>query len=379
MKHLSTIKLAKAIQDKKISAFEACEFYLKRIEKLNPKLNAVITVNSKVLEQAKALDKKGLSGKFLQGVPMLVKDMFCTKNIRTTAGSKMLENFIPSYTASVVQRLEDAGALILGKCNQDEFAMGNSNETSFFGACKNPWNLGLSPGGSSGGSAAAAAASLAPFSLGTDTGGSIRQPSHFCNVCGIKPTYSRASRFGMIAYASSLDQAGPIAKKVEDCAFILHLMCGQDEKDSTTSSKPVPFWHKKLNANIKHLKIGCFEPEGLSGEVQESLLQTKKALKHTKIKNISFPLLKYSASVYYLIAFSEASSNLARYDGIRYGYKTRQQTSSLSEFYKKTRGEGFGEEVKRRILMGVFCLSEGYFEEYFEKAQKVRRQIKEEF
>ncbi len=381
MEKLSLIEWAQNIRDKKISCQEACSFYLNRLERINPKINAVITTNERALETAKAIDQKGLQGLPLEGVPILVKDMFCTKGLKTTAGSKILNNFIPSYSATVVERLQNAGAIILGKCNQDEFAMGNSNETSYFGFCKNPWNLKHTPGGSSGGSAAAVASSLAPLAMGTDTGGSIRQPSHFCNVVGVKPTYGRVSRYGIIAYASSLDQAGPITKKVRDAALVLHLISGKDGKDSTLSSQPVPPWHQKLNANIKDLKIGWLVEsffEKLTTPVQESLNRTRKTLEENKInvQPVQFPLADYSASVYYLISSSEASSNLARYDGIRYGYSTTKPVSSLEDFYSQTRGEGFGQEVKRRILMGTFCLSQGFYEAYFEKAQRVRRLIR---
>ena len=373
---LSTLDLAQALREKKFSCQEAVSFFLDRISKFNPHLNAVISLNEKALDQAKKLDQKGFSGKPLEGVPILFKDMFCTKNIKTTAGSKILHNFIPPYSAEAADRLVQAGAIVLGKCNQDEFAMGNSNETSIFGAVKNPWNFSHVPGGSSGGSACAVSAGFASASLGTDTGGSIRQPSHFCNIVGVKPTYGRVSRYGIIAYASSLDQAGPMARKVEDCALILHLISGKDPKDMTTSSQQIPLWHKQLKASrIKDLKIGWLEIENLSPPVQKSMNQTKKALKN--IKTIQLPLLKYCVSVYYLISTSEASSNLARYDGIRYGLKSDE--SELIQLYQNARGKGFGKEVKRRILMGTFCLSQGYFSAYFEKAQKVRRLIQEEF
>ena len=377
---LSTCQLALALREKKISCEEAASFFLDRISKLNPALNAVIRVNERLLEKARALDKKGSFEKPLAGVPILFKDMFCTKNIPTTAGSKMLKDFTPPYSAHVVEKLEQAGALILGKANQDEFAMGNSNETSFFGPCRNPWNLKLSPGGSSGGSAAAAAAGLCPAALGTDTGGSVRQPSHLCGIVGVKPTYGRVSRWGIVAYGSSLDQAGPMAKRVKDCALLLHLMSGRDPKDSTSSSQANPPWHEKLNPDIKNFKVGWLQPEGLSAPVKESLSQTRKVLekKGVQIEPVSIPLLSYAPSIYYLISTSEASSNLARYDGIRYGHRA-SKSENLLDFYCKTRGEGFGSEVKRRILMGTFCLSEGSFEDYFEKAGRARRLLFNEF
>ena len=380
MEKLSLIELAQNIRDKKFSCKEVCSFYLNRLKQLNSKINAVITINERALETAQSFDQQGLKGLPLEGVPVLIKDMFCTKDLRTTAGSKILSQFIPSYSATVVERLEQAGAVILGKCNQDEFAMGNSNENSYFGPCKNPWNLKHTPGGSSGGSASAVTAGIAPLAMGTDTGGSIRQPSHFCNVFGIKPTYGRVSRYGIIAYASSLDQAGPITKRVKDSALVLHIISGPDQKDATLSAEPVPAWHEKLNANIKHLKIGWLsEPfsKNWSPLVQESLDLAQKTLKshQVQVQPVRFPLAQYSANVYYLISSSEASSNLARYDGVRYGSSSQNAVSSVEDFYSQTRGEGFGLEVQRRILMGTFCLSHGYYEAYFEKAQRVRRMI----
>lgn len=380
MNTFSLIELAQNIQDKKISCQEACSFYLDKIEKLNPRINAVITVNEHALDTAKKRDQKGLKGLPLEGVPVLIKDMFCTKGLKTTAGSKILENFIPPYSATAVERLEQAGAVILGKCNQDEFAMGNSNENSYFKPCKNPWNLDHTPGGSSGGSAAGVSAGMAPLALGTDTGGSIRQPSHFCGVLGVKPTYGRVSRYGIIAYASSLDQAGPITRQVKDSALVLHLISGPDGKDSALSPQPAPHWHKKLNAKMQHLKIGWLGDsfsKSLAPPVQESLELTRKTLEKNNnfIQSVSFSLSQHSTSVYYLISSSEAGSNLARYDGIRFGKSTQQPFRSLEDFYSQTRGEGFGREVKRRILMGTFCLSQGYYSAYFEKAQKVRRLI----
>jgi len=378
MEKLSLLEVAQSIRDKKTSCKEVASFYLKRIEKINPKINAVITINEDILHQAEQVDKKGTFDRPLEGVPILVKDMFCTQGMKTTAGSKILENFIPPEDATVIKKLKQAGALILGKCNQDEFAMGNTNQNSFFGACKNPWNLEHTPGGSSGGSSAAVAASFTPLALGTDTGGSVRQPSHFCNLVGVKPTYGRISRYGIIAYASSLDQAGPLTKKVQDSALVLNLISGEDEKDSTSSFQEVPLWHQNLNEDIKDYKIGWmvnqFEKE-LSSLVQESLNTTKKTFQKNQIHSVELPLVKYASQTYYLISSSEASSNLARYDGVRYGYRSQKPIKDLIDFYSQTRGEGFGSEVKRRIMMGTFCLSQGYYEAYFEKAQKVRRLI----
>ena len=356
--------------------------FLKRIEKLNSQINSIITVNNQALSLAKNIENN-VNGKPLAGVPILFKDMFCTKGLKTTAASKILENFIPSYSATVVEKLVQAGAIILGKCNQDEFAMGHSTKTSYFGPAKNPWNLNYTPGGSSGGSATAVSAAFSPVSLGTDTGGSIRQPSHFCNLVGVKPTYGRVSRFGIVAYASSLDQAGPIATTVEDCALILHVISGRDERDSTTSDRVVPLWHENLSANVKNLRIGVPKEflQNISPSVQKSLSLAQDVLTKSgaKISDVSLPLSSYFANTYYLISSCEASSNLSRYDGIRYGFSSRESSQSLIDLYSQTRGEGFGSEVKRRILMGTFCLSEGYYEAYFKKAQKVRRLIQEQF
>lgn len=381
------------IREKKISVTELCQFYLDRIESLNPELNAVLTVNSEVLQKAKKIDEDFDKYKELPlvGIPILLKDIFCVKGMKTTAGSKILENFIAPYSAEVVQLLEKAGAVILGKCNQDEFAMGNSNENSAFGSVLNPWNKKYVPGGSSGGSAAAVSAGLCAASIGTDTGGSIRQPSSFCNLVGIKPTYGRVSRYGMIAYASSLDQAGPMTMYVEDSALILEVISGKDKKDSTSFQREIPRWSLRQSAkeiNIKNLKVGWLNKEyaqkSCSPEVMnslqtvEDLLQSHGAL----IKDVSFSLMDMLVPVYYLISNSEASSNLARYDGVRYGYRfdfKDRKPGNLVDFYSQTRGSGFGDEVKRRIIMGTYCLSHGYYDEYYNKASQIRRQIRDEF
>lgn len=377
----SALQIAKDIRENKTSSFEVTAEFLKRIEELDPQINSVITVNERALHLSKNV--KNFDEKPLAGVPILFKDMFCTKGVKTTAASKILENFIPPYSATVVERLEQAGAFVLGKCNQDEFAMGHSTRTSYFGACKNPWNFNYTPGGSSGGSASAVSAGFSPVSLGTDTGGSIRQPAHFCNLVGVKPTYGRVSRFGIVAYASSLDQAGPLAHTVEDCALILYLISGKDEKDSTTSSETVPLWHKNLSADVANLKIGIPKEflKNISSSVEKSLNTAQDVLvkNGAKISEVSLPLSSYFPNTYYLISSCEASSNLSRYDGIRYGFSSQKPPQSLIDFYSQTRGEGFGSEVKRRILMGIFCLSEGYYEAYFRKAQKVRRLIREQF
>ncbi len=379
---LSLFELNKAVQQKKISCLELTEFFLKRIEKLNPQLNAYLAMNLKAKEQAKELDQKDLSQFKLAGLPMGIKDMLCTKDLKTTAASKILENFIPPYDATLVKKLKKQGVVILGKLNQDEFAMGSSNENSYFGAVKNPWNLEFVPGGSSGGSAAAQSAKLAAATIGTDTGGSIRQPASFCGVVGLKPTYGRVSRYGIIAFASSLDQAGPLTANIEDAALMLEVIAGHDPMDATTSQKKVPEFSKNLTRDIKGLKVGILAEAlqgGLHPDVEKSLQSGIEALKKegAEIFEVSLPLLKHSISVYYLIAASEASSNLARYDGVRFGYRApmNESGSTLDEFYSKTRGQGFGKEVKRRIMMGTYCLSSGYIQAYYEKACRVRRLV----
>jgi aspartyl-tRNA(Asn)/glutamyl-tRNA(Gln) amidotransferase subunit A len=379
---LSLCETASLVRDKKISIFELTEFYLKRIEKLNPQINAYLALNSDVLAQAKKLDETNLESLKLAGLPMGIKDMLCTKGIKTTAASKILENFIPPYDSTVVKRLKNQGAVVLGKLNQDEFAMGSSNENSYFGAVKNPWNLDYVPGGSSGGSAAAQAAQLSVATIGTDTGGSIRQPASFCGVVGLKPTYGRVSRFGIIAFASSLDQAGPMTNTVEDAALMLEVISGHDPMDATSSQKGVPEFSKNLSRNIKGLKVGILAEAlqgGLDPDVEKSLKDGIEAIKKegAEIFEVSLPLLKQSISVYYLIAASEASSNLARYDGVRFGFRASMNESgtTLDEFYSQTRGQGFGPEVKRRIMMGTYCLSSGYIQAYYEKACRVRRLI----
>lgn len=378
------------VRNKKISAEELYGFYKARIEKLNPQLNAVLELNPLALKKAKEIDLRfqEYKDRSLVGLPVLLKDIFCVKHTKTTAGSKILENFVAPYSAEVAERLERTGAVILGKCNQDEFAMGTSNENSAFGPTLNPWNKAYVPGGSSGGSAAAVSAGLCGASVGTDTGGSIREPSSFCNLVGVKPTYGRVSRYGMIAYASSLDQAGPMTMYVEDSALILETLAGKDEKDSTSSGRSVPKWSQKLNReNIKNLKIGWLNREDTekfcSPETVKVLKEVVDLFKShgATVQDVFFPLMKMSVPVYYLISTSEASSNLARYDGIRYGKRFDFQDKkprSLEEFYSQNRGEGFGSEVKRRILMGTYCLSSGYYDEYYNKASRIRRQIRDE-
>lgn len=383
--------LTALIRSKKLSVEELCRFYLDRIERFNPELNAVLTTNSFALQKARDIDNHFSSYKErpLVGIPILLKDVFCVKNMKTTAGSKMLENFIAPYSAEVTKRLEKAGAIILGKCNQDEFAMGTSNENSAFGVVLNPWNKEYVPGGSSGGSAAAVSAGLCVASIGTDTGGSIRQPASFCNLIGVKPTYGRVSRYGMIAYASSLDQAGPMTMYVEDNALILEALTGRDSKDSTSAQSDVPKWFlNRGSTNIKKLKVGFLnkkEAESFcSSEVMQVLEQVVNLLQShgAIVEEVSLPLMEVAVPVYYLISTSEASSNLARYDGIRYGSRfdfKNTPPSSLEEFYSQNRGFGFGNEVKRRIIMGTYCLSSGYYDEYYNKASQIRRKMRDEF
>ncbi|MCK5391412.1 MAG: Asp-tRNA(Asn)/Glu-tRNA(Gln) amidotransferase subunit GatA [Deltaproteobacteria bacterium] len=383
-----TIKEASDLINKKeISPVELTQSILDRIQDKDEKLNTYITVLSeKALESAKKAEEEISRGNYLgplHGIPLGLKDIFITKNITTTCGSKMLENFIPPYDATVTQKLLDSGAVILGKNNMDEFAMGSSTETSYFGPTANPWDLQRVPGGSSGGSASATAASLCLGSVGTDTGGSIRQPAALCGVVGMKPTYGRVSRFGMIAFASSLDQAGPITKTVEDTALILNAISGPDPKDSTCVNIPVPDYTLRLKDDIKGLKIGIpkeYFVDGMDKEVEDASRKAISVMEGlgAEIIEISLPHTEYAVLTYYIIAPSEASSNLARYDGVKYGYRT-EGAESLRDMYFKTRAEGFGDEVKRRIMLGTYALSSGYYDAYYLKAQRVRTLIKNDF
>lgn len=380
-----------ALKTKKISAQEMTQFYLNRIEKINPQLNAFLHIDQSALKQAELIDQKIAAGEnvgLLAGLPFGIKDLLCVKNMPTTASSKMLKNFVPPYDATVVKKLKNAGAIIMGKLNLDEFAMGSSNENSHFGSCKNPWNTDYVPGGSSGGSAAAQAARLVMGTIGTDTGGSIRQPSSFCGVVGVKPTYGRVSRFGIVAFASSLDQAGPMVSSVKDAALTLEVICGQDINDGTSSSKPVEAFSQNLNSSVKGLRVAVMKEYHSSDLVDPDIRKTyESAIENLKklgaeIVEVSVPMTKYAVSMYYLISASEASSNLARYDGVKYGHRSDfKDLSSLSldEFYSTNRSEGFGKEVKRRIILGTFCLSSGYFDAYYKKASQVRRLLKNEF
>jgi len=365
---------------------ELSHYFLDRIARFDGELNSVITINTdaalKAAEQADKLIASGDSG-LLTGIPLLHKDIFCTEGLRTSCGSNMLDNFIAPYTATAVRKLEQAGAVTLGKANMDEFAMGSSNETSFYGAVKNPWDLSTVPGGSSGGSAAAVAARLAPLASGTDTGGSIRQPAAFCGITGIKPTYGRVSRYGMIAFASSLDQGGAMAKSAEDAAIMLQAMSGFDEKDSTSTDKPVGDLLSDIDGSVKGLTIGLpkeFFGEDLDEEIRIKIEEAVEAFKSAgaNVKEISLPNINLSVPAYYVVAPAECSANLSRFDGVRFGHRC-DSPKDLEDLYKRSRGEGFGDEVKRRIMMGAYVLSAGYYDAYYKKAQQIRRLIKQDF
>lgn len=386
----SISEIAEAVKSKKLSAKEVTQHFQNRIQSLNGTLNAFTSENPAAMQEAESLDSRISKGEDvgpLAGVPFGIKEMFCTRGLKTTAGSKILENFVPPYDATAVARLKKAGIVVLGKLNQDEFAMGSSNETSFHGPVKNPWNLDCVPGGSSGGSAAAQAARLVAGTLGTDTGGSIRQPASFCGIVGVKPTYGRVSRYGIIAYASSLDQAGPMVSSVRDAALTLEVISGFDEMDATTSQKKVPAWSQNLNADMRGIKIGLMKEymtDGLHADVKKAVENSVDTLKQmgAEIVEISVPMTEFAVPVYYLVAASEASSNLARYDGVKYGFRADFKNLSaveLEEFYGKTRGMGFGDEVKRRIMLGTYCLSSGYYDAFYNKAGQVRRLIMNQY
>ncbi|MEN8391186.1 Asp-tRNA(Asn)/Glu-tRNA(Gln) amidotransferase subunit GatA [Acinetobacter indicus] len=385
---LSIRELTEGLANAKFSSRELTEHYLKRIEKVDAQVKSYVTVTAEqALAQADAADALRQAGGagVLNGVPIAHKDIFCTQGIKTTAGSKMLDNFISPYDATVVAKGKAAGLVTLGKVNMDEFAMGSTSESSYFGATKNPWALDHVPGGSSGGSAAVVAADLAPFATGTDTGGSIRQPASFCGLTGLKPTYGRVSRFGMIAYASSLDQGGPMARSAEDCAYLMNVMAGHDAKDSTSMDKDVDDYVANLNGtSVKGLRIGIpkqyFNVEGLDADVKARVEESLKKLEEMGATLVEIDLNMTEAYVptYYLIAPAEASSNLSRYDGVRYGYRC-EEPKDLLDLYKRSRSEGFGAEVQRRILIGTYALSAGYYDAYYVKAQKVRRLIQQDF
>lgn len=384
---MSISKIHKELINGETTAVSLAEGYLQRIKDTNPKINSFITICEKeALAQAEAADKRLRSGKNvtpLTGIPIGIKDLLVTKDILTTCGSKMLSNYVPPYTATAVQKLIDAGAVIVGKLNMDEFAMGSSNEHSAFGPVKNPHDTTRIPGGSSGGSAASVAANQCLASLGTDTGGSIRQPAAMCGVVGIKPTYGRVSRYGLIAFASSLDQVGPLAGSVEDAAIMLKYISGHDSKDSTSLKLPVPDYAASINKDIKDVRIGIpkeYFSGGIDKDVKESFDKAVASFKDrgAKIVDISLPNTEYATACYYIIAPAEASANLARFDGIRYGHRCKG-AKDLRELYERSRGEGFGSEVTLRIMVGTYVLSSGYYDAYYKKAQEVRTLISNDF
>ena len=383
---LTAVELGKKIKAKEISVTEATQAYLDQIEKVENDVHSYVTIDKEgALKRAEEVQKMIDDGTLLSplaGVPVAIKDNMCTKGTRTTCSSKILENFVPTFTSEAVLNLEKAGAVIIGKTNMDEFAMGSTTETSYNGVTRNPWNLGHVPGGSSGGSCAAVAAGECAYALGSDTGGSIRQPSSFCGVTGIKPTYGTVSRYGLIAYGSSLDQIGPIAKDVTDCATILETIASHDVKDSTSVEREYDFT-SALTDDVKGMKIGIprdYFGDGLSADVKEQILNAVKILeeKGAVVEEFDLSLVKYAIPAYYIIADAEASSNLARFDGVKYGYRT-EEYEGLHNMYKKTRSEGFGAEVKRRIMLGSFVLSSGYYDAYYLKALRTKALIKQAF
>jgi len=379
-------ELAAGLRKGDFSSVELTQAYLARIKTEDSRYNSFITVTEEqALEQAKAADAAiaaGNAGAFA-GLPIAHKDLFCTQGVRTSCGSKMLDNFASPYDATVVARFKQAGAVMLGKTNMDEFAMGSSNESSFYGAARNPWDLERVPGGSSGGSGAAVAARLTPAATGSDTGGSIRQPAALCGITGIKPTYGRVSRYGMIAYASSLDQGGPMARSAEDCAMMLNVMAGFDPMDSTCLDREVPDYTATLNAPLSGLKIGLpteYFSDALDPQIAERVRAAVAEFEKlgATVKEVSLPRTELSIPAYYIIAPAEASSNLSRFDGVRYGYRCAEP-KDLEDMYKRSRGEGFGAEVKRRIMVGTYALCAGYYDAYYNKAQQIRRLIQQDF
>jgi aspartyl-tRNA(Asn)/glutamyl-tRNA(Gln) amidotransferase subunit A len=386
MHQLTLAEIARGLADKKFSSEELTRTLLARIAQLDPQLNSFISVTEQqAIEQAQAADARRAQGEtgVLLGAPLAHKDLFCTQGVRTSCGSRMLDNFKAPYDATVVAKLAAAGAVSLGKLNMDEFAMGSANENSHYGPVKNPWNLAHVPGGSSGGSAAAVAARLLPVATGTDTGGSIRQPAAFTNLTGLKPTYGRVSRWGMIAYASSLDQAGVLGRTAEDCALLLQGMAGFDPKDSTSIDEPVPDYSASLNDSLQGLRIGLpkeYFGEGLDPRIAQLVHESVKALEKlgAVVKEISLPNMQHAIPAYYVIAPAEASSNLSRFDGVRFGYRC-ENPADLTDLYKRSRAEGFGPEVQRRIMVGAYALSAGYYDAYYLQAQKIRRLIKNDF
>lgn len=383
---MTAVELSTAVKAKELDVRQLVLAFLDKAEKYNKMLNCFNFIDrEKALKRADEVQRgidSGLYNGLLSGVPIAVKDNICTSDFPTTCSSKMLKDFIPPYNASVINRLNDEGLIIIGKTNMDEFAMGSSTETSYFGAVKNPWNTSKIPGGSSGGSAACVSAGLSPLALGTDTGGSIRQPCSFCSVSGLKPTYGAVSRYGLIAYASSLDQIGPIAGNIDDCAALYSIICSKDEHDS--SSREVCFdFNKAVNADIKGKKIGIpeqFLSQDIDGSIRNAILESAEIFKvlGAEVDIFSMPSLNYAVSAYYIIACAEVSSNLARFDGVKFGFRA-DNCNSLEELYVKSRSEGFGMETKRRIMLGNFVLSAGYYDDYYKKAMQARDMIKKEF
>ena len=384
MHNLTIAEQIKGLRNKDFSSLELTQHYLNRIN--DSELNAFISVTSnQALSQAKEADKKIANGKnsSLTGIPYAHKDIFCTKGVKTTAGSKMLDSFISPYDATLTNKLNDENMVMLGKTNMDEFAMGSSNENSYFGPVQNPWDTEKVPGGSSGGSAAAVAARISPFATGTDTGGSIRQPASLCGITGLKPTYGRISRYGMIAYASSLDQAGPLTRTAEDAAIVLNAMAGFDTNDSTSANKSVPDYTQCLKNSVNGLKIGLpkeYFSDGLDKGVEKVVMQSIKEYESmgAKVQEVSLPNTVHAIPAYYIVAPCECSSNLSRFDGVKYGYRC-EDPRDLNDLYLRSRSEGFGDEVKRRIMIGTYALSAGYYDAYYLKAQKVRQLISEDF
>lgn len=374
------------LKEKQLSSVELTRTYLERIQEVEPQVHSLVTVTDELaLKQAQKADKLIAAGSInpLTGIPIIIKDNMCTRGIRTSCSSKMLENFVPPYDATVVEKLNDCGAVMVGKANMDEFAMGSSTENSALFVTRNPWDLSRVPGGSSGGSAASVAAGEAICALGSDTGGSIRQPAGFCSVVGLKPTYGRVSRYGLVAFASSLDQIGPLTQDVTDCALVLNAIAGHDRRDSTSVPSDVPDYTRCLTTDIKGLRIGVpkeYFVEGMQAEVETAMRAAINKLEEMGARvdwEVSLPSTSYALAVYYIIAPSEASANLARYDGVKYGFS--YQADSMWESMEKTRGNGFGPEVKRRIMLGTYALSAGYYDAYYVKAQKVRTLIRREF
>ena len=384
---LTVHELQEKLKNKELTSYEIAKAYVDRMNEKEKDVQAfVTTLGEEALEQAKKIDEERENGKVegeFAGIPIGIKDNICTKGVKTTCSSKMLENFVSPYDATVVEKLNDEKMINLGKLNMDEFAMGGSTEYSYFKKTRNPWNLNKVPGGSSGGSAAAVASRMVPWALGSDTGGSIRQPSSFCGVVGLKPTYGLVSRYGLVAFASSLDQIGPITKDVYDSAMLLNIITGHDERDTTSSNQEKIDYTKCLKNDVKGLKIGVpkeFFGEGINEEVKKSLekaIETYKEL-GAEVEEFSLDIAQYSLATYYIIACAEASSNLGRFDGIRYGYRTKE-FKDLKDLYKKSRSEGFGPEVKRRIILGTYVLSSGYYDAYYKKAQQVRTLVMSEF